>query len=136
MKDYASDKDFVRRFRDGALDIARRKMDDVARHQAEIETVVPLGPRMATGGHFGGFFLWDTVFAVMWARHAPGDWPYLSALDNFYAVAEPSDGFIGREFTPRGTPVWSSHHPVAFAPPLLSLYSITFLAYMKLPAMR
>ena len=120
MKDYASDKDFVRRFRDGALAIARRKMDDVAAHQAEIETVVPLGPRMATGGHFGGFFLWDTVFAVMWARHAPGDWPYLSALDNFYAVAEPADGFIGREFTPRGTPVWSSHHPVAFAPPLLS----------------
>lgn len=120
MKDYASDKDFVRRFRDGALAIARRKMDDVARHQAEIETVVPLGPRMATGGHFGGFFLWDTVFAVMWARHAPGDWPYLSALDNFYAVAEPADGFIGREFSPRGTPVWSSHHPVAFAPPLLS----------------
>ena len=70
MKDYASDKDFVRRFRDGALEIARRKMDDVAVHQAEIETVVPLGPRMATGGHFGGFFLWDTVFAVMWARHA------------------------------------------------------------------
>ena len=65
MKDYASDKDFVRRFRDGALDIARRKMDDLARHQADIETVVPLGPRMATGGHFGGPRRWDTGFAVI-----------------------------------------------------------------------
>ena len=119
MKDYASDKDFVRRFRDGALGIARRKMEDVAREQAKIETVVPLGPRMATGGHFGGFFLWDSAFAVAWARHAPGDWPVFSTLDNFYAIAEP-DGFIGREFTPRGEPVWSSRHPVSFAPPLLS----------------
>ena len=135
MKDYASDKDFVRRFRDGALAIARRKMDDVAREQSKIETAVPLGPRMATGGHFGGFFLWDTVFAVMWARHAPGAWPYLYALDNLYALAEP-DGFIAREFTPRGTPVWSSHHPVAFAPPLLSWAERVLLDEGKSPAGR
>ena len=135
MKDYSSDRDFVRRFRDGALEIARRKMEDVAREQARIETVVPLGPRMATGGHFGGFFLWDTVFAVMWARHAPGDWPYLSALDNFYALAEP-DGFIGREFTPRGEAVWSSRHPVAFAPPVLSWAERVLFDEGKSPAGR
>lgn len=119
MEDHAADKDFVRRFRDAALGIARRKMDDVVREQAKIETVVPLGPRMGTGGHFGGFFLWDTAFAVSWGRYAPGDWPLVSMLDNFRAVAEP-DGYIGREFTPRGTPVWSPTSPISFNPPLLA----------------
>ena len=137
MKDYSRDRDFVRRFRDGALEIARRKMADVAAHQADHPTVVPLGPRLSTGGHFGGFFLWDTVFCALWARHAQdaGDFPLLSPLDNLYALAEP-DGFIAREYNARGVPVWSSLHPVAFAPPLLSWAEVVMHREGRSPAGR
>lgn len=123
MKDYSSDKEFMRRFRAAAIEIARRKREE---GEALLATLppppFPIGPRLSSGGHFTGFFLWDTVFCSMWARHvqedAP-DLPLLPPLDNLYVLAEP-DGFINKEYTARGTPAWSSTHPVAFAPPLIS----------------
>ncbi|MBR1609711.1 MAG: hypothetical protein IJ678_08880 [Kiritimatiellae bacterium] len=126
MKDYASDKSFVKRYRDAALEIARRKMAETARLQAEAgEPPVPMKPRLSTGGHFSGFFLWDTVFGAMWARHAPGgEFPVTGPLDNLLALAEP-DGFVARQYDARGVEVWDSRHPVAFAPPLLSWAELT-----------
>lgn len=123
IRDYASDRDFVRRFRDGAIAIARRKREeDIARLATLPPPDFDMGPRLSSGGHFTGFFLWDTVFCSMWARHvqkdAP-DLPLLSPLDNLYALAEP-DGFINKEYTARGGAAWSSSHPVAFAPPIIS----------------
>lgn len=122
-KDYSSDKEFVKRFREAAIEIARRKREeDMERLAALPPPLVPIGPRISSGGHFTGFFLWDAAFSAHWASHvqkdAP-DIPLLSPFDNFYALAEP-DGFIAKEYTARGTPAWSSDHPVAFAPPLIS----------------
>ena len=118
--DASRDAAFVSSFRDGALAIARRKMQDVENHRKRPENtpVVPLGPRLATGGGFGGFFLWDSVFCVMWARHAEG-FPLHSTLDNFYAVQQP-DGFICREYDPQGRPCWNDCHPISLNPPILS----------------
>ena len=120
--DYSRDAEFVRAFRDGALAIAKLKMAqvEVGRTKPGNRTVVPLGPRIATGGGYGGFFLWDSVFCIMWARHVPGDaFPIHSTLDNFYAVQQ-DDGFICREYDAKGNPCWSSSHPIALNPPILS----------------
>lgn len=48
-------------------------------------------------GGFSGFFVWDSVFSVMWARHFPTEFPITSTLDNFYVMQTP-DGFICRDF--------------------------------------
>lgn len=119
MKDYAADREFVARFREGALEIARRKIREVEEGRKSTKTVVPLGPRLATGGKFGGLFLWDSVFGVLWARHAAPEFPIHSTLDNFYKL-QLADGFIGREYSPAGEAYWSPKHPIAFNPPILS----------------
>lgn len=139
IRDYASDKDFVRRFRDGAIAIARAKRDEVVELLAKQPAPpIPMGPRLSSGGHFTGFFLWDTVFCAMWARHvqdeAP-DLPLLPPLDNLYALAEP-DGFIAKEYTERGVPAFSSLHPVAFAPPILSWIELVLRREGRAPASR
>ena len=126
MKDYATDKAFVRRFRAAAIGIARRKMAETARLQAGHETPVPMAPRLSTGGHFAGFYLWDTVFGAMWARHAQDEgFPLLGPIDNLYALAAP-DGFIAREYDAGGRPRWDVNHPVQSSPALLSWAELTF----------
>ncbi|MBQ7721430.1 MAG: hypothetical protein IJT64_00825 [Kiritimatiellae bacterium] len=138
-KDYASDKDFVRRFRDGAIAIARRKRDECAALLATLPPPsFPMGPRLSSGGHFTGFFLWDTVFCAMWARHvqedAP-DLPLLPPLDNLYALAQP-DGFIAKEYTARGGLAFLCDHPIAFAPPILSWAELVMRRENRAPAAR
>ncbi len=125
MKDYSRDRTFVAEYREAALGIARRKMAEVEEGRRKQPTLVPLGPRLATGGGFGGFFLWDSVFGVMWARHAGIDeFPVFSTLDNFYRMQQP-DGFIGREYSARGGVCWSPEHPISLNPPILSWAEIT-----------
>ena len=122
MKDYSRDTAFIRRFRAAAVEIALRKMDEVRVNLEKAgKPLVEFGPRLSSGGHFAQFFLWDTVFCAMWARHAadfPGI-PLTEPLDNLYRLAD-DEGFINKEFTPRGVPMWNPSHPVAFAPPILS----------------
>ena len=67
LRDYAGDAAFVRKFRDGALDIARRKMAECEEFRRKNADKMPkgLGRRIATGGHFGGYFLWDSAFCVL-----------------------------------------------------------------------
>lgn len=119
-RDYAADPAFVAKFREGAIAIAKRKMAEVDEGVRTHPTVVPTGRRLATGGQFGGFFLWDSAFSVLWARYLDEkEFPVHSTLDNFYALATPS-GFIPREYTPEGNPCWTEVHPISFSAPLLS----------------
>ena len=119
-RDYAADPAFVAKFREGAIAIAKRKMAEVDEGVRTHPTVVPTGRRLATGGQFGGFFLWDSAFSVLWARYLDEkEFPVHSTLDNFYALATPS-GFIPREYTPEGNPCWTEAHPISFSAPLLS----------------
>lgn len=120
MKDYTKDKAFVREFYEAAIKIGQRKMAEIDAMMKDIKVVVETGPRIATGGGFPGFFFWDTVFCSMWARYTPkGLFPIASSFDNLYKASEKT-GFIGREFTPEGEPMWGEFHPIAFAPPILS----------------
>lgn len=120
VRDYAADREFVVRYREATVEIARRKMAEVEAGVKASPTVVPTGRRLATGGKFGGFFLWDSVFGVMWARYLEEkDFPCLSTLDNFYAL-QPESGLVSREYTADGRPTTSESHPMTFAPPLLS----------------
>lgn len=114
IRNYSRDPAFVERFGKAAKDIAKRKIGEIVQ--------AGFAPRLATGGSFTDYFLWDTAFCVMWARHcARGEFPITESLDNFYrfAAAEP-DGFIARQFDAEGRPVWNSKYPIAFAPPILS----------------
>lgn len=110
-QDYTKDVGFIAAYSAAACSIAQRKIDDME-HPGRSR-------RLATGGHFDGYFLWDTAFCVMWARHVADDFPVAESLDNFYRFAEP-DGFIGRQFDAEGRPVWNPNCPTAFAPPLLA----------------
>ena len=104
----------------GALKIAKAKIAEVDRFRAENVARKDLKSRIATGGSFGGYFLWDTAFAAIWAARLPkGTLPAVESLDNFYALAD-ENGFINREYTANGVRVWGPSHPNAFAPPLLS----------------
>ncbi len=78
-----------------------------------------LAPRLGTGGPFSGIFLWDTAFTVLWAKYYVHDLPVENSLDNLYRLQD-EDGFIHREYTADGLPVWPQKHPISFAPPVLS----------------
>ena len=77
------------------------------------------GPRLGTGGRFSGIFLWDTAFTVLWARYHRDTLPVGRSLDNLYRL-QSDRGFICRQYTADGTPVWPDHHPISFAPPILT----------------
>ena len=111
LVDYTRDPDFVQRYSDAAVEIAKRKINQITKGGRP--------PRLATGGAFGGYFLWDSAFCVLWARHLASDFPVVETLDNFYRFAEP-DGYIGRQFDAKGKPVWDPKSTLGFAPPLLS----------------
>ena len=107
-RDYLSDATFVAEFRRAALDCARRKSQELK------------PPRLATGGTFTGYFLWDTAFCCRWAALTkPGEFPAASSLDCLYSFAE-KDGYICREYTADGEPMISADHPISFGPPILS----------------
>lgn len=74
-------------------------------------------------------FYWDTCFIACYAKYHMNELPIINALDNFYSLMEP-DGFICREYTKEGKPMWPKEHPVSLNPPLLAfaelqLYSIS-----------
>ena len=106
--DYSADRDFVRAFRAGTVEIAKRKM-------------AAGNPNLiSTGGGFTGLFVWDSAFAALWARHAANEgFPVFGNLDALYAHQR-EDGFICREFTKEGEPCWKPEHPWAFNPPILA----------------
>ena len=76
-------------------------------------------PRLGTGGDFANIFLWDTAFAVMWAKYHQDRFPVTASLDNFY-VCQEEDGFISREICPNGISRWKKDHPISFAVPILA----------------
>lgn len=124
-RDYASDAGFVESFRAGALAIARRKMAKCEDWRVKHADELPEGlkPRIATGGNFTGYFLWDSAFCVLWARYTTKEegFPVEETLDNFYVLQTRSeDGLINREYSARGRAYWNPDHPVSFAPPLLA----------------
>lgn len=63
-------------------------------------------------------FYWDTCFIACYAKYHQNELPIINALDNFYELMEP-DGFICREYTREGKPMWPKEHPVSMNPPLL-----------------
>jgi len=76
-------------------------------------------PRLGTGGHYDGIFLWDTAFTCMWAKYYMDELPVHTSLDNLYRLQQ-EDGFIYRQYTADGIPEFPKYHPSSFAPPILS----------------
>lgn len=108
VRDYLSDAKFVAEFRRAALESAQRKALELK------------PPRLATGGTFTGYFIWDTAFCCRWAALTkPGEFPAAYSLDCLYGFAVP-DGYICREHTADGKPMISADHPISFGPPILS----------------
>lgn len=104
--DYTHDAAFMQRYRTAAIAIAERKREG--------------RKLMPTGGGFSGFFVWDTVFGVLWGVHAPEmNFPLTDSLDNFYRLQD-ADGFICREYSREGDPCWDKRHPWAYNPPILA----------------
>ena len=113
------------------IEAIRSKTLEIARNRVVPAPLLADGSafRLGTGGEFDNFFLWDTAFTVIWARYLTEALPVAASLDNLYRVRA-KDGFICREYSPSGEPIWDSRHPIAFAPPLLtwaefSLFEIT-----------
>ena len=119
-EDYFRNAAFRKKYRTVAVAIARMKMaqDVVNRLKKDIEPKVEIQPRISTGGGFSGFFVWDSVFGIMWGRYVDGI-PLHGTLDNFYALQQ-DDGFICREYDSVGQPMWRPTHPVAYNPPILA----------------
>ncbi|MBO6121447.1 MAG: hypothetical protein J6Q49_06265, partial [Kiritimatiellae bacterium] len=123
--DFSRDAQFVQRYREAAVAIAKKKMAQCEAYRTSHLDALPKGikPRLATGGNFSGYFLWDSAFCVLWARHTSKEegFPVEETLDNFYILQKKSpDGFICREYSAKGNPFWSPDHPISFAPPILS----------------
>jgi hypothetical protein len=104
---------------EATLKIADMKMAEVTEALRQSPSPIALKPRIATGGGFAGIFLWDTAFAVFWAKHEPKRYPVTESLDNFYTLQD-ADGFICREYQADGRAFWNRRHPASFAPPLLA----------------
>jgi hypothetical protein len=75
-------------------------------------------------------FYWDTCFIATYAKYHQEELPIGNALDNFYALMEP-DGFICREYTKEGKPMWPRDHPVSVNPPLLAFAELELYAVSK-----
>ena len=113
-------EELEKQFYDGALAIARKKIAECEEfRRSHPETAAKILPRLATGGGFGGLFVWDTAFCVLWAKYDADELPVTTSLDNFYRLQR-DDGFICREFQADGTPCWGSEHPMSWNPPILA----------------
>jgi hypothetical protein len=75
-------------------------------------------------------FYWDTCFIAAYAKYHQDQLPILNALDNFYNLMEP-DGFICREYTREGKPMWPKEHPVSVNPPLLAFAELELFSVHK-----
>ncbi len=75
-------------------------------------------------------FYWDTCFISAYAKYHQDELPIINALDNFYGLMEP-DGFICREYTKEGKPMWSRDHPVSVNPPLLAFAELELFSVHK-----
>ena len=118
QRDYAADAAFMRRYADAAVRIAKKKVDAESQSRAKLACKLPIKPRLSSG--LNNIFVWDAAFCCLWAKDAPkGELPILETLDNLYLLQQ-DDGFICREHTPDGRPVWSSEHPTAYNPPVIS----------------
>lgn len=93
------------------LEIARKKLVHTGHAPMKF-------PRIGTGGHFTGIYLWDTAFCIMWAKYHPAEFGALNSLDNFYALQD-ADGHIGKEYSADGEKIWSENSPISYAAPLL-----------------
>lgn len=111
VPDRTHDGDFMRRYSEAACRIAERKMKEI--------TEAGFPARLPTGGNYDGYFLWDTAFCVLWARHVADRFPVEESLDNFYRFAQP-DGYIARQFDAQGRIVYAANSSLSFAPPLLA----------------
>ena len=115
--DYAGDARVVREFSDAAVGIARKKIKEI--------TDAGYKPRLATGGGFDGYFLWDSAFCVLWARHLADEFPVAETLDNFYRFAG-ERGYVSRQYDAKGRVVWHPDSTLGFAPPLLAWAEIEY----------
>lgn len=115
--DYAADAKVVREFSDAAVGIAQKKIREI--------TDAGYSPRLATGGGYDDYFLWDSAFCVMWARHLPNEFPVTETLDNFYRLAGES-GYVARQYDAKGRVVWHPDSTLGFAPPLLAWAEIEY----------
>ncbi|MBA2248950.1 MAG: hypothetical protein H0W12_02020 [Chitinophagaceae bacterium] len=78
----------------------------------------------------GNIFLWDTCFIACYAKYHQDKLPIENALDNFYNLQD-KDGFICREYTKEGKPMWSKDHPVSINPPLLAFAELELYSQSK-----
>jgi hypothetical protein len=78
----------------------------------------------------GDIFLWDTCFMACYGKYHPKELPVANALDNFYDRQEP-DGFICREYTKQGKPMWQKDHPVSINPPLFAFAELELYSQSK-----
>jgi len=112
-RDFAADPAFVKSFHDAIVEKAKGKCFPA-------KPGLGLGAHIGTGGNFGGYFLWDTCFNVLWGAKEPkGTFPVLESMDNLYKLAD-AEGFVSRQYEPKGTPSWAAEHPISFAPPLMT----------------
>lgn len=67
----------------------------------------------------GNLFLWDSVFALMFARYGRRLFNFQQTLDNFYATQR-ADGFICRELRPQHGGLFHPHDPASTGPNLFA----------------
>ncbi|HEY3887874.1 MAG TPA: trehalase family glycosidase [Caulobacteraceae bacterium] len=106
-----------------AIDIARRKIRGGPRD--------PAFPKPFLDAAFStNIFLWDTCFIAAYAKYHQAELPIANALDNFY-VRQDADGFICREYTEAGLPVWPKDHPISINPPLFAFAELELYSQSK-----
>ncbi|MBQ9753814.1 MAG: hypothetical protein IJV93_03580 [Lentisphaeria bacterium] len=114
-----------------APELLYEKTLDIARRIRITESPLPEKikvPRISTGGHFSGIFLWDTAFSVMWAKYHAKEFGAENSLDNLYTLQD-KDGFIAREFSAEGDAAFTGKSPIAFAPPVLGWAEMELFKY-------
>jgi len=78
----------------------------------------------------GDIFLWDTCFIACYAKFHMDELPIANALDNFYALQD-TDGYICRQYTRSGQPMWPKSHPVSINPPLLAFAELELYGHTQ-----
>lgn len=78
----------------------------------------------------GNIFLWDSCFIACYAKYHQDELPVANALDIFYNRQE-ADGYICREYTKEGNPMWPKEHPVSINPPLLAFAELELYEQKK-----
>lgn len=106
-----------------AIDIAKKKIRGGPQD--------PAFPKPFLDAAFStNIFLWDTCFIAAYAKYHQAELPIANALDNFY-VRQDTDGFICREYTETGLPVWPKDHPISINPPLFAFAELELYGQSK-----